>query len=105
MMSTRNSIAVIIVALLLCASCSAPAAAEGKGEGPVYDAYPVNNFTVGYVSDSHELVLASSEKYILPDLWSMYERTEIVEETGGSIEYYYVMLKRSSDFSSDTFRW
>lgn len=91
----------LVAALMLCASPAPTAAVELD---PIY-ATTVNKLTIGYVNDTHELVLASSDAYILPDLWSMYERTEFVQETEGLIEYYYVMLKRSSDFSTDTFRW
>lgn len=89
----------LVAALMLCASPAPTAAVELD---PIY-ATTVNKLTIGYVNDTHELVLASSDAYILPDLWSMYERTEFEQETEGLIEYYYVMLKRSS--STDTFRW
>lgn len=87
-------VVMLVVSLLVCAS---PAPAVAATFDPTY-AFTVNNATIGYVEIDHLLVLASSEKYILPDLWSMYERTETVN----AVEFYYVMLKRNV---FETFAW
>ena len=64
----RNVVAsaALVVALLVCAS---PTPAAAVQYDPQY-AFTVNNVTIGFVTDNHELVLAAStEEYILPDLW------------------------------------